>query len=92
MALDNGIALIHAGTPLSGKRTWTAWRRVYGITKKGSNLYIATNQAVWQYNLLTNNAKQISGCDGQNWYVENIYNKVVVGNNLKAQAIATMGR
>ena len=90
VALDNGIALIHAGTPLS-EAGMDGIGMVYGITKKGSNLYIATNQAVWQYNLLTNNAKQISGCDGQNWYVENIYNKVVVGNNLKAQAINDNG-
>lgn len=90
VALDNGIALIHAGTPLS-EAGMDGIGMVYGITKKGSNLYIATNQAVWQYNLLTNNAKQISGCDGQNWYVENIYNKLVVGNNLKTQAINDNG-
>ena len=90
VALDNGIALIHAGMPLS-VAGMDGIGMVYGMTKKGSSLYIATNQAVWQYDLLTNNAKQIGGCDGQNWYVENIYNKVIVGNNLKAQTINDNG-
>lgn len=80
VALDNGIALIHTGLPLS-VMNMEGIGMVYGMTIANNHMYIATNQSVWQYDMNAHKVSNVSGCEGQNWYVEYLGNQYFVGNN-----------
>ncbi len=80
VALDNGISLIHTGLPLS-VMDMEGIGMVYGMTIANDHMYIATNQSVWQYDMKAQKATNVSECEGQNWYVENLGNQLFVGNN-----------
>ena len=80
-ALDNGLSLIHAAIPLEVAR-FDGIGMVYGVTKQADCLYMATNQAVWRFSLSSATLSQVTGSEGQNWYVENINNNIIAGNNM----------
>lgn len=80
-ALDNGIALIHTGLPLSVMRL-DGVGMVYGMTVKGSDMYIGTNQSVWRYDMLQQCITVVPGTEGQNWYIDQFDGQVLAGNNL----------
>lgn len=75
-ALDNGIALIHTGLPLSVMRL-EGIGMVYDMATLGSDMYIATNQSVWRYDMKEHNIVPVNGCEGQNWYVSQFDNQVL---------------
>lgn len=85
-ALDNGIALIHTGLPLSVMRL-EGIGMVYDVATLGSDMYIATNQSVWRYDMKEHNIVPVNGCEGQNWYVSQFDNQVFAGNNLGTKAL-----
>lgn len=85
-ALDNGIALIHTGLPLSVMKL-EGIGMVYDIATQGSNMYIATNQSVWRYDMKEHHISQVNGCEGQNWYVSRFDNQVFAGNNLSTKSL-----
>lgn len=89
-ALDGGVALIHAGLPITIMNTERLRQpigMVYGVTISGSNMYVATNQATWNYSQATGNLSQIQGTSGQNWYVCSFDNQVFAGNNFFTASI-----
>ncbi len=80
-ALDNGLSVIHASLPIEVARL-DGIGMVYGMAMQGNLIYLATNQAVWQYDPLKASVTQVTGCEGQNWYVERFGGQVLAGNNL----------
>ena len=86
-ALDNGIALIHTGLPLSVMKL-EGIGMVYDVATLGSDMYIATNQSVWRYDMKEHYIVQVNGCEGQNWYVSQFDNQVFAGHNLGTRALA----
>ncbi len=80
-ALDNGLSVIHASLPIEVARL-DGIGMVYGMAMQGDLIYLATNQAVWQYDPLKASVTQVTGCEGQNWYVERFGGQVLAGNNL----------
>ena len=91
--LDNGISLIHTGSPYSLLRPDSyaqSLGMVYGIDWIGSRMYIATNQGAYTFDEPTGTIAPIKGAEGQNWHIEhfptgqifigNTYPKNVAGN------------
>ena len=60
---------------------------VYDVATLGSDMYIATNQSVWRYDMKEHNIVPVKGCEGQNWYVSQFDNRVFAGNNLGTKAL-----
>lgn len=89
-ALDNGISVIHSGLPLTVMRTdqlGLPIGMVYDICKAGDNLYIATNQSLWQYLTASKELRQVKNTNGQNWYVKALGQRIWVGHNLSTLAV-----
>ncbi len=80
-ALDNGLSVIHASLPIEMARL-DGIGMVYGMAKQGNLIYLATNQAVWQYDPITASVTQVTGSEGQNWYVERFGGHILAGNNM----------
>lgn len=85
-ALDNGLSVIHASLPIEVARL-DGIGMVYGIAKQGSLIYLATNQAVWRYDPNNASVAQVTGCEGQNWYVERYGGQVMAGNNMGLKSV-----
>lgn len=84
--LDNGIALIHSGSPFSLLRydlsSGQSLGMVYGIDWIGSTMYIATNQGAYKYDERSGNISLIPGTTGQNWHVNHFdTGQVFIGNS-----------
>ncbi len=80
MALDKGLSVIHASLPIKVARL-DGIGMVYGMAMQGNLIYLATNQAVWRYDPHSASVPQVTGCEGQNWYVERFGRQVLAGNN-----------
>lgn len=80
VTLDNGISLIHTGLPLS-VMNMEGFGMTYGMSIINNQMYIATNQSVWQYDMEKHQTINVSGCEGQNWYLAAMNTQVFVGNN-----------
>ncbi|MBO4870733.1 MAG: hypothetical protein J5565_01965 [Muribaculaceae bacterium] len=83
-ALNIGVAMIATASPyslLSLEQGMPSLGMVYGLAATWPYLYIATNQAAWQYNWLTRDFHHISGSDGQNWHVTSVDDMLLLGNN-----------
>ena len=83
-ALDIGVALINAAsayTLLSPNRGEPSIGMVYAVKPVPPLLYIATNQAAWQYGLESRQLTRISGSDGQNWHITQVDGQLLLGNN-----------
>lgn len=90
VALDNGISLIHTALPLTVMRTDKLKQpigMVYGIAMQKPYMYIATNQALWQYHLKRKEIHKVSNSNGQNWHVFAIDNRLFAGHNLHTLAV-----
>lgn len=85
-ALDNGLSVIHASLPVDVARL-DGIGMVYGMAMQGDNIYLATNQAVWRYAPSTASVTQVTGCEGQNWYVERFGGYVLAGNNVGMKTV-----
>ena len=68
VTLDNGISLIHTGLPLS-VMNMEGFGMTYGMSIINNQMYIAANQSVWQYDMEKHQTINVSGCEGQNWYL-----------------------
>lgn len=89
-ALDIGIALIHTGSPYSilmPYRNFQSLGMVYGVNVFNNNLYIATNQSVWQYSFADKAIVPIRGTEGQNWHISTFDSQILVGNNFGTKII-----
>lgn len=86
VALDNGLSLIHTALPVEVARL-DGIGMVYGMTMQGDIIYLATNQAVWRYAAKTASLTQVTGCEGQNWYVESFGGDILAGNNMGMRAV-----
>lgn len=85
VALDNGISLIHTALPLHVMRTDQLQQpigMVYGMGIQYPHMYIATNQALWRYNLNNQQMERMSNTGGQNWHIFNANNQLFAGHNL----------
>lgn len=83
-ALDIGLALISTASPfslLTPDLAASSIGMVYGLNDWGNYLFIATNQAAWQYDWKTGLIRRIAGSDGQNWHVTQVDNQLLLGNN-----------
>ena len=83
-ALDNGISLIHTGSPYSimiPERGEPTLGMIYDLEIIGNNMFIASNQGVYKYNMLTGGIAFINGSDGQNWHISRFGNQLFAGNN-----------
>ena len=83
-ALDIGLALISTASPfslLTPDQAGPSIGMVYGLNDWGNYLFIATNQAAWQYDWKTGLISRISGSDGQNWHVTRFDNQLLLGHN-----------
>ena len=82
--LDNGISLIHTGSPYSILRPDSyamSLGMVYGIDWIGSKMYIATNQGAYTFEETTGVIAPITGAKGQNWHIKRYpTGQVFVGN------------
>lgn len=89
-ALDNGISLIHTGMPIEIMRTDLHRQpigMVYGVAQFSPYMYVATNQAVWQYDSSQKVFRSVSNSSGQNWYVNVIDNQIFAGHNLSTLSV-----
>ncbi|MCI7311096.1 MAG: hypothetical protein MR536_09640 [Prevotella sp.] len=83
--LDNGISLIHTALPLTVMRTDQLQQpigMVYGIVVQQPHIYIATNQALWQYHTQTKELNRVNNSGGQNWHIFAADNHLFAGHNL----------
>lgn len=90
VALDNGISLIHTALSVTVMRTDKLRQpigMVYGLSIRRPYMYIATNQAVWLYDMDAKDIKPVSNSGGQNWYVHAFGNQVFSGHNLSTLSI-----
>lgn len=82
--LDNGISLIHTGSPYSLLRPDNfsqSLGMVYGIDWIGNTMYIATNQGAYTFNESTGKITPIPGTKGQNWHVSHFdTGQIFIGN------------
>lgn len=87
-ALDVGLAHIYSGSAfslISPAVNQGSWGMVYGICASPMGLYVSTNQAAW---LLSPTAStMVAGSTGQNWFVGQFGNQILLGNNAVTQAI-----
>jgi DNA-binding CsgD family transcriptional regulator len=83
-ALDIGVALINTASPctlLTPYHSSPSLGMVYAVKPMPSLLYIATNQAAWQYDIPTHQLTRITGSDGQNWHITEADGQLLLGNN-----------
>ena len=83
-ALDNGISLIHTGSPYSimiPERGELTLGMIYDLEIAGNDMFIASNQGVYKYNMLTGKIGFIDGSDGQNWHISRFGKQLFAGNN-----------
>lgn len=83
-ALDNGLALIHTGSPYSimiPERGEPMLGMIYdiGFTERG--YLIATNQGLYTYDSPTGKISLLKGAEGQNWHVSEFDGQIFIGNN-----------
>lgn len=89
-ALDNGIAIVHTSLPIDVMRTSKLGLpigMVYGMYQNNSEMYIATNQSLWRYDLNTKEIKQVQNTNGQNWYITSFGNQIFAGGNLSTMSV-----
>lgn len=83
-AMDVGVALINTVSPytlLTPDRSQPSIGMVYSVKPIQSLLYIATNQAAWQYDTKTQQLTRITASDGQNWHITEVDGQLLLGNN-----------
>lgn len=71
-ALDNGISLIHTGSPYSillPDLNTPPIGMVYGLDWQDDKMYIATNSGAYTYSEKTGKITPIDGAKGQNWHI-----------------------
>lgn len=89
-ALDNGITLIHTGSPyavLLPDVSAPAIGMVYGVAFDRGLMYIATNQGVYNYTPASGNFSMIGNTNGQNWHVTHFDSQILIGNNTQTKKI-----
>ena len=82
--LDNGIALIHTGSPFSimiPERGESTLGMIYQLCISDNLMYIASNQGLYNYGLITGNIRYINESSGQNWHISKFGNQIFAGNN-----------
>ena len=83
-ALDNGIALIHTGSPYTimiPERGEPTLGMIYELGIAGNSMYIATNQGLYDYSMPNGNIRLVDNTGGQNWHVSGFDRQIFVGNN-----------
>lgn len=83
-ALDIGVALINTASPyslLTPGSNLPPLGMVYDVKPVPPYLYIATNQAAWQYNMATHLLTRVTGSEGQNWHITQADEQLLLGNN-----------
>ena len=86
-ALDIGVAFISTASPyslLTPDSGQSSIGMVYDVLQVPPYLYIATNQAVWRYNLEgegEHRFEKVTGSDGQNWYATCADGQLLIGHN-----------
>ncbi|MGN1245986.1 MAG: hypothetical protein ACI4UN_05065 [Muribaculaceae bacterium] len=82
--LDNGVSLIHTGSPYSLLRPDSyelSLGMVYGIDWIDSKMYIATNQGAYTFDEISGSIAPINGAQGQNWHIEHFpTGQIFIGN------------
>ena len=83
-ALDIGVALINTASSyslLTPGSNLPSMGMVYDVMPVPPYLYIATNQAAWQYNVTTRVLTRVTGSEGQNWHITQADGQLLLGNN-----------
>lgn len=81
-ALDNGIAHILTRSPyLFYEPTDIQIGLVEDLLKTDDNLFVATNQGVYNYSGVTKSFVRYAGFDIQSWFIEQFNHQVFVGHN-----------
>lgn len=89
-ALDNGVALIHTGSPYSvliPDKAEPSIGMVYGLSIFGDKMYIATNQGAYSFSPIQSRFVEISNTHGQNWHITRFGSQILIGNNLSTQYV-----
>lgn len=86
--MDDGIALIANGSPyriIGDKIGNQSIGMVYGLSRQGKDLYIATNQGVYSCcpDELIPSPELMRGTEGQNWHLTDIDGTLYCGHNAK---------
>ena len=86
VCLDNGIALIHCGLPITSFKPSPAQQSigtVYGLLHAHGELLMATNQGFYHLPLPSQTpiANLVTGTDGQNWHITRIGDQLFLGGN-----------
>lgn len=90
-ALDNGIALIHSGSPfsvLTSGRDDPQIGTVFDLLIDGKNIWAATNQGFYRYNSISGSISLVACTGGQNWHVTRFGKQVFLGNNIHTMSIS----
>ncbi len=83
-ALDNGIALIHTGSPYSimiPERGEPTLGMIYDMAIMGNRMHIATNQGFYNYDFDSGHISMVDGTGGQNWHTSVFGKQLFIGNN-----------
>lgn len=89
-ALDNGVALIHTGSPC---RVLTPDRRdpqigmVFDILPEQGAVWMATNQGLYSYATDRRQINFTQGTGGQNWHITRIGSQLFLGNNIHTMTV-----
>lgn len=86
-ALDNGISIIHTSLPVA-LMPISDIGIAYGLTTRGNDTYIATNQQVWRHNAQSKEITGVENTEGQNWYAARFGEQLFVGNNMYTKIIS----
>ncbi len=83
-ALDNGISLVHTGSPYSimiPERGELTLGMIYDLEIVGDDMFIASNQGVYKYGMTSGDISFVKGSDGQNWHISRFGRQIFAGNN-----------
>lgn len=88
--LDNGISLIHTGSPysiLTPDVNAASLGMVYGLDWVGDNMYIATNIGAYRYSGTTAAITPIAAAKGQIWHISHFDTDQIFTGNLQSRLI-----
>jgi len=89
-ALDNGVALIHNGSPftmLTPDRNGPQVGMVFDLLLDGRTIWMATNQGFYSYDAGTGHFAFINDTGGQNWHISRFGRQLFLGNNSGTMAV-----
>jgi len=89
-ALDNGVALIHNGSPcamLAPDRNDLQIGMVFDLLLDGRSIWMASNQGLYRHDAGTERFSFIKDTDGQNWHISRFGQQLFLGNNRCTMAL-----